>query len=70
MQYIGLTEEEYEDQKKQSQITLSTYEAYKKYLFGNGTLLWYIKQDDSQVIVMNDFESELGDFKVWIVFYL
>ena len=64
LQYIGLTNEEYENQKKQSQITLSTYEAYKKYLFESGTLPWRIKQADKQVIVMNDYDSEQGDFKV------
>ena len=37
--FITVTEEEYENQKKQSQITLSTYEAYKKCLFESGTLL-------------------------------
>ena len=70
LQYIGLTDEEYENQKKQSQITLSAYEAYKKYLFESGTLLWRIKQADKQVIVMNDCDSEQGDFKVRFVFYL
>ena len=64
LQYIGLTDEEYENHKKQSQITLSAYEAYKKYLFESGTLLWRIKQADKQVIVMNDYDSEQGDFKV------
>ena len=64
LQYIGLTDEEYENQKKQSQITLNTYVAYKKYLFESGTLLWRIKQVDKQVIVMNDYDSEQGDFKV------
>ena len=64
LQYIGLTDEEYENQKKQSQIKLNTYEAYKKYLLESGTLLWRIKQADKQVIVMNDYDSELGDFKV------
>ena len=70
LQYIGLTDEEYENQKKQSQITLNTYEAYKKYLLESGTLLWRIKQADKQVIVMNDYDSEQGDFKVWFDFYL
>ena len=64
LQYIGLTNEEYENQKRQSQITLSTYEAYKKYLFESGTLLWRIKQADKRVILMNDYESEQGGFKV------
>ena len=50
--------------KKQSHITLSTYEAYKKYLFQSGTLLWRIKQADKHVIVMNDYDSEQGEFKV------
>ena len=50
--------------KKQSHITLSTYDAYKKYLFQSGTLLWRIKQADKQVIVMNDYDSEQGEFKV------
>ena len=57
LQYIGLTDEEYENQKKQ----LNTYEAYKKYLFESGTLLWRIRQ---AAIVMNDYDSEQGDFKV------
>ena len=64
LQYIGLTDEECESQKKQSQITLNTYEAYKKYLFESGALLWRIKQADKKVIVMNDYDSEQGDFKV------
>ena len=70
LQYIGLTDEEYESQKKQSQITLNAYEAYKKYLFESGALLWRIKQADKKVIVMNDYDPEQGDFKVWFVFYL
>ena len=64
LQYIGLTDEEYENQKKQSQIKLNTYEVYKKYLFESGTLLWRIEQADKQVIVMNDYDSEQGNFKV------
>ena len=64
LQYIGLTDEEYENQKKQSQIALNAYETYKKYLLESGTLLWRIKQADKQVIVMNDYDSEQGDFKV------
>ena len=64
LQYIGLTDEEYENPKKQSKITLNTYEAYRKYLFESVTLQWRIKQADKQVIVMNDYDSEQGDFKM------
>ena len=45
-------------------MTVSTYETYKKYLFESGTLLWRIKQADKQGIIMNDYDSEQGDFKV------
>ena len=64
LEYIGLSEEEYEEQKKQSVISLSTYEAYKKFLFESGTILWRVKQPSKHVVVMNDYHSEQGDFKV------
>ena len=33
-------------------------------------LLWCNKQASKQVIVMNDYDLEQGDFKAWFVFYL
>ena len=59
LQYIGLTDEECESQKKQSQITLNTYEAYKKYLLESGALLWRIKQADNKVIVIMTRSKEI-----------
>ena len=56
LQYLGLMDEEYEKTLvilASVMKGLSTYKAYKRYLFESGILLWCIKQADKQVIVMN-----------------
>ena len=57
-------DEDNKNQKNHSQITLSTYEAYKKYLLETGNSLCRIKQADKQVIVMNDYDWEQGELKL------
>ena len=42
----------------------SLYQYYVERLFNDGTLAWRVKSASVQVILMNDYDSETGNFKV------
>ena len=42
----------------------SLYQYYVERLFNDGTLAWRVKSASVQVLLMNDYDSETGNFKV------
>ena len=40
------------------------YQHYVERLFSGGTLAWRVKKPAIQVVIMNDYDSETGEFKV------
>ena len=42
----------------------SLYQYYVERLFSDGTLAWWVKSVSVQVLLMNDYDSETGNFKV------
>ena len=65
LDHLGISNIEYDLLREQSNMsTLSIYESFKKNLFGGGTIMWRIYNDIKQVVIMNDYHSERGDFKV------
>ena len=40
------------------------YQYYVERLFNDGTLAWQVKSASLQVLLMNDYDSETGNFKV------
>lgn len=46
-------------------MTPSPYHDFKHSLYNDGTILWRENTENKQVIVMNDYDSLTGIFKVW-----
>ena len=42
----------------------SIYNKFKKSLLIHGAFLWRVESNDTHKVVMNDFDPELGSFKV------
>lgn len=64
LEHLGMTNEEFDSLKQQSRMSLTIYESFRKNLYCDGTILCRIKNEKKQVVVMNDYNSENGDFKV------
>jgi len=63
LEHLGMTNEEFDLLKQQSHMSLTIYESFRKNLYCDGTILCRIKNEKKQVVVMNDYNSENGDFK-------
>ena len=67
-QYLALSDSDFE----QSQMNATVYENFKRCLFTDGEIAWRESTESRQVVIMNDYNSETGDFKVsevlWRIF--
>ena len=62
---VGINKEEYENMKMQIKIKNSSiYNKFKKSLLIHGAFHWRVESNDTHKVVMNDFDPELGSFKV------
>ena len=61
MNYLGLSDEDFQP----CEIASTVYENFKQNLYSEGTILWREDTEACKVIVMNDYHSTTGEFKVF-----
>ena len=61
LETLGVPEEAFD---VPMEMESSIYDNFKLNLYNSGTILWRENSKDIEVIVMNDYDSETGAFKV------
>ena len=70
-QSLGIDPQEVDELSKQlySAEQQTLYLTFVEKLFANGCINWRWKSSSSQVILMNNYDAETGEFKVSFIFY-
>ena len=67
LKYLSMSKEEFQKLQSQDEFSQdSLYESFKEKQLEYGELHWRIKNNCEQLLVMNDYCSESGEFKVII----
>ena len=61
---LGMSENDLELLQTENKITISFFENFKTNLYLHGTLKWRVVTPYQHKVVMNDYNSENGEFKV------
>ena len=71
LEYIGITSDEYDNMRRESEVSSSSvYKSFRINIINNGTILWRIQLPQKEVVLMNDYHADSGDFKVEYCFAL
>jgi hypothetical protein len=64
---LGFTEDELNKMMTKSSLSeTSVFQSFKRNIYCDGTIAWRKDNNTKQVVVMNDYHSENGNFKVFL----
>lgn len=64
LRQLNISDEEFKSMQHQNKMeSISLYQAFKDNILNHGTLKWRVFSSTNQTVVMNDYDSETGDFK-------
>ena len=63
---LGMSENDFQVLQTENEMTVSFFENFKTNLYLHGSLKWRVVTPHQHKVVMNDYNSENGEFKVLV----